>query len=203
MKNRVVSLAAWALLVVATAGCSSAAPTAEQTFDALVVGSPTPLSFADKGFLDNIDDAQQEFAEELTVFWDAYNAYRAPTDGQEAGEREEFLATSDQVLADLDEDLGFLEIDLFLTESQDLRDTFAPYLGLWRTVYDALADVRNGVIDGDSELEQQGADLYRRQIEAVGQADFDRVKRAVDQLDPETARQFLEAEGLNPQNFGL
>ncbi len=201
MKIRVVSLAAWALLVVATASCSSPAPTAEQTFDALVVGSPTPLALSDKGFLDNLDDGQQLLAVELESFWSTYNVFNS--EDADSSSREVFLDTSDQVLRTIDTELERQEIDLFLTESADLRQTFAPYLGLWRTVYDALVEVRDGVDGNDPERQQQGADLYARQIEAVAQADFDRVARAVDQLDPETARQFLEAEGLNPADFGL
>ena len=107
------------------------------------------------------------------------------------------------MISRVDAELERLEIDLFLTESQDLRNTFAPYLGLWRTVHDSLIQVRDGVEDDDAGAQRDGADFYAQQIAAVAQADFDRVAQAVEQLDPDTAREFLEAEGLNPQDFGL
>ena len=200
MVNRVLSLAAWALVVVATASCSAPAPTAEQTFDALVVGSPTPLTLADKGFLDNNDAAQQQFAAELGFFWDAYNS-RDLSDLENSNPA--FLEVADDAAEAIETELERLEIDLFLTESQDLRDTFAPYIGLWWTVHDALVEVREGVAEGDLGREQRGSDAYAEQIAAVAAADFARIARAIDQLDPETAREFLEAEGLNPQDFGL
>lgn len=189
------------LLVVATASCSSPAPTAEQTFDALVVGSPTPLTFADQGFLENIDMAQQSFATELETFWDSYNSIEGSADPDAA--EADFVESADPVIETVGAEIDRLEIDLFLTESQDLRSTFAPYIGLWRTVHDALVEVREGVADDDFARQDAGAASYAQQISAVAQADFDRVTRAVDQLDPDTAREFLEAEGLNPQDFGL
>ena len=198
-----LSLAAWGLLVVASVACSPAPPTAEQTFDALVVGSPTPLSLADNGFLDNIDQAQQDFAGELDTFWDGYNGFVSEGAAGDSTERERFLDDSEDVISRVDAELERLEIDLFLTESQDLRNTFAPYLGLWRTVHDSLIQVRDGVEDDDAGAQRDGADFYAQQIAAVAQADFDRVAQAVEQLDPDTAREFLEAEGLNPQDFGL
>lgn len=189
------------MLVVASASCSSPAPTAEQTFDALVVGSPTPLTFSDQGFLENIDKAQQQFAGELQTFWDSYNSIAGSSDP--TASKASFIDSADLVVDSVGDEIDRLEIDLFLTESQDLRSTFAPYIGLWRTVHDALVEVREGVADDDLARQDAGADSYGRQIAAVAQSDFDRVARAVNQLDPETAREFLEAEGLNPQDFGL
>ncbi len=200
MRKPAISLAACVVLVVAAAGCSPSEPRAEQTIDALIVGSPTPLSLADTGFLTNIDEAQAVFAQLLGTFWDSYNDL---AEDASPAERQRWLDSSTESTEAMSAELNRLEIDLFLTESAELRETFAPYLLQWVAVIQSLEVVQEGVRENDQTLRDSGAAAYARDIAAVADADFERVARVVRQLEPGAARDFLESQNLNPAEFGL